>query len=128
MKTVNIVWGKVNKGRKKGRLLGFPTANIKLHRYINDGVYISKVIINTKKYSAITFIGAAKTFGQKKKKVECYILNFNQDIYGKWISVKLLKRIRGNIKFNTEYDLILQMKKDLIITKGYNLKSNNSGK
>ena len=105
-------WGKVRKHNQRGRKLGFPTANINLIKNIPEGIYISKTRLGNLLYPALTFIGSAKTFNEKRFHAETYILDFNQDIYGKWISVELLKKIRGNKKFNSARSLIKQMKKD----------------
>ncbi len=105
-------WGKVRSYNQRGRKLGFPTANINLNKKIPEGIYISKTKIKKKKYQSITFIGSAKTFKENKYQAETYILDFNQDIYEMWISVKLLKKIRNNKKFNSAKELIAQMKKD----------------
>ena len=105
-------WGKVRTHNKRGKTLGFPTANINLTKSIADGIYISKTKIGSTIYLSLTFIGAAKTFGEIRFHSETFILDFNQNIYGKWISVELIKKIRGNKKFNTAEDLIVQMKKD----------------
>jgi len=115
MKANFLVWGKVKMGKRRGQLLGFPTANFPLHKKITDGVYLSEVKIDSKSFPSLTFIGAAKTFGEKTKKVESHLLNFKNDVYGKWITVRLFKKIRSNIKFKSEKELILQMKKDLSI-------------
>jgi riboflavin kinase / FMN adenylyltransferase len=115
MKFKFLVWGKVKKGNSRGMQLGFPTVNVALHKNIEDGVYISKTKFDGKMHSSLTFVGAAKTFGEKIKKVESYVLNFNRNIYDEWITVGLIKKIRGNIKFNSEKELIAQMKKDLLI-------------
>lgn len=115
MKAGHLVWGKVKTGKSRGKSLGFPTANIALHKKIVEGVYLSKVRIDNNNFFALTFVGAAKTFGEKRKLVESYILNFNKDIYGKWITVRLFKKIRGNIKFKSEKELIEQIKKDLAV-------------
>jgi riboflavin kinase/FMN adenylyltransferase len=115
MKNKHLVWGKVIVGNKRGKPLGFPTVNIVLHKNIVEGVYLSEVKINNNKFSSLTFVGAAKTFGERKKWVESYILNFNKNVYGKWITVTLFKKIRGNIKFKSEKELIEQIKKDLIV-------------
>lgn len=114
-----LVWGKVKVGRKKGKLLGFPTVNIALHKNIPEGVYVSKVKIDSFWFDALTFVGAAKTFGEKNKKVESYILNFNQNIYEKWITTCMLKRVRGNIKFNSEKKLVEQIRKDLTVANNF---------
>lgn len=105
-------WGKVRTHSKRGRKLGFPTANINLRKNIPEGVYISKTRMQDKQYSSLTFIGTAKTFGEKKFHAEAYILNFKGNIYDKWISIELLEKIRGNKKFNSAKELITQMKKD----------------
>ena len=96
-----ILWGKVKKGSKRGKFLGFPTANFSLHKKINQGIYISQTKFLGKIYQSVTFIGNAKTFGEKDIKAETYILNFNKNLYEKFITVKLLKKLRGNKKFKS---------------------------
>lgn len=105
-------WGKVRTHNKRGKSLGFPTANVNLHKKIPEGIYISKTKIQKKVYQSLTFIGTAKTFGEKMYHAETYIFDFNQNIYGRWISVELLKKIRDNQKFKSVKNLIKQMKKD----------------
>ena len=105
--------GKVVKGKQRGRKLGFPTANFPLHRRIAQGIYVSQTSINGNMYPSVTFIGNAKTFDEKELKAETFILNFNTNIYGHWISLKLLKKLRGNKKFASKKDLIKQMEKDV---------------
>lgn len=112
-------WGKVRKYNQRGRKLGFPTANINLTKKIPEGIYISKTKVNGKIHGSVTFIGAAKTFNEKKFHAETYILDFNQNIYGKWISIELIKKIRDNKKFNSAQVLIEQMKKDEKETRKY---------
>lgn len=119
MKVKNLIWGKVKTGNKRGKSIGFPTANIALHREIAEGVYLSEVTVSNKNLFSLTFVGAAKTFNEHKKMIESYILDFNKDVYGKWITIRLLKKIRGNIKFKSEKELIGQIKKDLIIAKEF---------
>lgn len=114
-----ILWGKVKKGSKRGRLLGFPTANIALHKKIQQGIYVSKTKTLGKVYPSITFIGNATTFNEKDIKAETYVLDFNKTLYGKFITVKLLKKIRPNLKFKSEKELVKQMAKDLEATKKY---------
>ncbi|MBI3485461.1 hypothetical protein HY025_00790 [Candidatus Daviesbacteria bacterium] len=105
-------WGKIKLGQKRGKALGFPTANINLNKKVDQGIYISLVKLNQKIYPALTFIGENITFGEKIFQAESYILDFNQDIYNSWISVKLLEKIRGNQKFASVSDLIIAMKDD----------------
>jgi riboflavin kinase/FMN adenylyltransferase len=119
MRATQLIWGKVRPGNKRGKTLGFPTANFALHRDIAEGVYLAKVKINNNIFLSLTFVGAAKTFNEREKKAESYILNFNKNIYGQWITVNFLKKIRGNIKFKSEKELIQQMQKDLLIAKEF---------
>lgn len=105
-----IFRGKVKKGFQKGKSLGFPTANIKLKKDIEEGIYISHTTIKKIKYFSLTFIG---------EMAETYILDFNEDLYGKWISVRLLKKIRKNKKFKSEKDLVLQMKLDELVARSF---------
>lgn len=116
---MDVIRGKVRKGKQRGRLLGFPTANINLHKKIPEGIYLSYIIVNGHTYPSLTFIGSAKTFGEKDYQAEAYILNFNQQIYDQWVSIQILKKIRGNIKFDSEKALIQQMQKDKIEAEEY---------
>lgn len=109
---MNKFWGKVKKHNQRGKKLGFPTANVNINKNIPEGIYISKVKLQGLWYKSLTFIGQAKTFGEIRFHAETYILDFKKDIYGKWISVKLLKKIRDNKKFNSAKELIEQMKRD----------------
>lgn len=105
-------WGKVRKHNQRGRKLGFPTANINLSKKIPEGIYISKTRIGKDLFQSLSFIGIAKTFGEKRFCAETYILNFEKDIYGKWISVSLLKKIRDNKRFTSVEELVTRMKTD----------------
>lgn len=104
--------GKVQKGKKRGKGLGFPTANITLNEEIEEGVYISQTVVDGKTYNSLTLIGAAETFGETEKKAESYILSFDQDIYGKEIKIRLIKKIRENMRFSSPDELVSQMQKD----------------
>src|SRR5437762_2281456 len=116
-------WGKVRKHNQRGRTLEFPTANVNLSKDIPEGIYISLAKVDNKQYPALTFIGKAETFNEKKFQSETYILDFDKNIYGKWIFVNLIKKIRQNKKFNSAKELIEQMNKDKEEAKGYFQKS-----
>lgn len=105
-------WGRIRQHNQRGKKLGFPTANVNLAKNIPEGIYISKTKIKNKIYFSLTFIGTAKTFNEKKFLSETYILDFDKNIYGQWISVKLIKKIRDNQKFKSAEELIKQMKQD----------------
>lgn len=107
--------GKVIKGAQRGRLLNFPTANLKpSFKYVTakSGVYFTRVNIDRDFYYALTDIGTNPTFENKKMKIETYIMDFSKDIYGKNISIEFLEYLRPDFKFNSPEELIAQMEKD----------------
>lgn len=112
-------WGKVRKANLRGRKLGFPTANVNLNKDIPEGIYLSRTKVNKIFYPSLTFIGKAKTFNEQKFQAETYILDFNENMYGEWISVFLLKKIRENKKFKSAEELIKQMEKDKHIARNF---------
>lgn len=120
-----LFWGKVIHGKKRGKRLGFPTANLRLRKVVPEGVYVSKTKIDNKWYKSTSFIGAAKTFDAGEIFGETYIFDFNRNIYGKWISVRLLKKIRENKKFASEHELIKNIKKDIQEANEY-IRENNT--
>jgi riboflavin kinase / FMN adenylyltransferase len=113
MKTQHTFSGVVVEGNKRGRLLGYPTANMHIQESLPEGVYASTVRIDDTIYKAATFIGASKTFDDYEYKLESYIFDFNQDIYDKEIVVSLYSFIRGNKKFDSEEALVKQMVEDV---------------
>ncbi len=113
MKSLQTFRGKIVSGKNRGKQLGFPTANVPLHKKIPEGIYASQITIDQTIFNAVTFIGSAKTFDEKDYKSETYIFDFDQDIYDKRVTVKLFKKIRGNKKFDTEKELVKQMEKDV---------------
>ena len=109
--------GIVNHGFKRGRKLGFPTANISIERgYIlpKEGVYLTKTITDDKKeYNSLSFVGKNITFNEEELKIETYILDFSDDLYGKEISIEFMNFIRDNKKFDDPKDLVNQIKIDI---------------
>lgn len=109
-----LIRGIVRHGDKRGRALGYPTANIRLHRAVRDGVYIAITRVAGKEYPSLAFVGAAKTFNQQDRKLEVYLLDATLNLYGKWLSVQLLSYVRGNIRFDSIEGLQKAMKNDEI--------------
>ena len=111
------ITGTVVKGQQRGRLLGFPTANIDPDvldiNQIEAGVFASTIIVNGIQYKAATSVGAVSTFDQTYPTIESYILNFTGDIYGKTIELVLTKKIREMIKFASVDELVVQIKDDV---------------
>ena len=109
--------GTVISGDKRGRLLGYPTANIKLDD--NDkllpglGIYAAEVIIDNQKFASLLSIGKRPTFYDNGEIVpEVYIYDFDKNIYDKKITVNVLDKIRNEEKFSSSEELINQMNKD----------------
>lgn len=119
------ILGTVTKGTKRGRILGFPTANLDLHHEAipPSGVYIVKVKLSNRKYRGILNIGFRPTFGRVKYEAEptteVHIFNFNKSIYGKDMEVVFLKRIRSEERFKDHERLLSRIKKDINIAKKY---------
>lgn len=113
MNPLYIIRGVVQSGEKRGKDLGFPTANIPLTQDIPEGIYAATVTIDANVYQSATFVGSAKTFNKTDQKVESYILDFSEDIYGRQIIVTIYKKIRDNQKFTTVEELKIQMTEDI---------------
>ena len=118
MKMLNrpyIIKGKVVHGKKLGRTIGFPTANLDYSKEIlipSKGVYYTNVEWQGKIYKGITSVGNNPTVNGNKLTIETYILDFNNDLYGHNIKVYFIKKIRDEKKFNSIDDLVIQLKKD----------------
>ncbi|MBP7967458.1 riboflavin kinase [Candidatus Woesebacteria bacterium] len=104
--------GIVQRNLGRGRQLGYPTANIHISPNIPDGLFVGYTKIDDRSLPSLVFIGPNVTFGETDKKAEVFILDFNEDIYGKEIQVEALKKLRDGIKFTTLDALIAQMKQD----------------
>lgn len=111
--------GIVVRGKSRGKQLGFPTANLVIDKFTKPGIYISQTKVRTKEYQSITFIGTVDTFDETDFVGESYILDFDEDIYGEEIVVKIIKKLRDNQKFESEQKLIAQMEKDKIDALNY---------
>lgn len=111
------VLGTVVRGRRVGRELGFPTANINPHHEAipPSGVYAVSARVNGKTYAAILNIGTRPTFNIKKEPtIELYIFNFNRDIYGEDVEIMFKHKIRDEKKFSSAEALKKQIKKDIL--------------
>ncbi|MDA9470078.1 riboflavin biosynthesis protein RibF [Enterococcus sp. 5H] len=115
--------GTVVHGDARGRLLGFPTANIKVKstvRLPRIGVYAVEIQIGDKWYIGMGSIGHNDTFGEGRElTVEVYILDFHQDIYGEQVTVRWNHYLRDQVKFDGAETLIAQLKQDELDTAAY---------
>ena len=112
--------GNIVEGKKLGRELGYPTANLDFSKEIiipKDGIYKTISVLGDKSYNSITSIGNNPTFNEKLKTVETYIIDFNKNIYNQKLKIVFIDFIREQIKFDNEKDLVNQMNKDLKIMK-----------
>ncbi len=109
------VKGTIVHGNKVGHKLGFPTANIDYGQYFlpKMGVYYVRVLIDDIWHHGMANIGNNPTLNYSfEKRLEVYILDFNQDIYGKKVEIAFFHYLRQELKFKNKKELIEQLKKD----------------
>lgn len=115
--------GVVVHGDHRGRILGFPTANLKLANTTKiippNGVYICTVDYQSKRYKSVVNIGIRPTFGKSEKLLEAHLIDFNGNLYQSFIRVNFYKKLREEIRFNTVEELKQQIKQDILAVKGY---------
>lgn len=111
------ITGEVVHGREIGRTLGMPTINLlpeESKLLPPNGVYASRVLMNGKSYDSVTSIGYKPSVGKEAKKgVETYIFDFNGELYGETIEVRLYGFEREEVKFDSIKELSWQMHKDI---------------
>ena len=108
--------GKVVKGDGLGKKINYPTANIFIEETYKiipkDGVYLVETIIKDKLFNGMMNIGHRPTIGTNVKSIEVHLFNFNEDIYGQVISIKMISKIRDEKKFSSIQALKEQLVKD----------------
>ena len=108
--------GEIYKGKGNGRKIEYPTANIKIEEskklIPKIGSYIVKSNINNQVVYGMMNIGNNPTFNASQTTVEVHFFDFEEDLYGKHISVELLKRLRDETKFSSIKQLKEQLRKD----------------
>jgi riboflavin kinase/FMN adenylyltransferase len=98
------IMGQVAHGDKRGRILGFPTANIYLHRAVTpvQGVYAVKTTgIGGQAILGVANVGIRPTVGGTRSLLEVHLFDFNQDIYGKHVCVEFCQKLRGEKRFDS---------------------------
>ena len=114
--------GTVTNGKKLGRTLGFPTANVHIPEnkvFPKDGVYLTVTSFEEKSLYGITNIGTNPTVDEKIRRAENFIFDFGEDIYGKEIKIEFLRFIRGERKFDSVELLAAQVHRDIQEAKSY---------
>lgn len=108
--------GTVLEGKRLGRTIGFPTANLSINEDYKliplNGVYVVKSIIDQQTVFGIMNIGYNPTVGGDHLSVEIHYLDFNSELYGKELSVSILHYLRPEEKFDSIESLKTQLKKD----------------
>lgn len=109
------VSGVVGTGARRGRTIGFPTANLDRVETLlpGNGVYAVRVHTAAGRFAGAAHVGPNVTFGEDARKVEVYLLDFAGDLYGQTLAVDFIVRIRGSEKFATVDALIQQMNRDV---------------
>jgi riboflavin kinase/FMN adenylyltransferase len=117
-----VLAGSVERGDERGRLLGFPTANLRLSDDKKltpaNGVYAVRADIDNgqaaelKKHPGMMNIGLRPTFGKTARTYEVHLLDFAGDLYGATLNVHFIARLRNERKFDSPQALAAQLQQD----------------
>lgn len=109
--------GVVESGDKRGRELGFPTANLAIGPELlipADGIYACRVHFDGVTHLGVSNVGVRPTFGDGNRRlVEVFLLDFDRDIYGRKLRVEFLARLRPEERFESAEALVEQMHRDV---------------
>jgi riboflavin kinase/FMN adenylyltransferase len=108
--------GQVVTGDRRGRVLGFPTANLDVEpeqALPSDGVYVTAAHINHESLPSVTNIGVRPTFGDGKHLVETYLLDYEGQLHQQRLRIDLLDKLRDEEHFDTAEELKAQIRKDV---------------
>lgn len=114
--------GRVAHGEKLGRELGFPTANIHLHRHASavQGIFVVEVFgLDREPIQGVASVGTRPTVNQTKALLEVFLFDFNQEIYGRHLQVSFLKKLRDEAKFDSLELLVEQIQTDVEQAQAY---------
>jgi riboflavin kinase/FMN adenylyltransferase len=108
------VTGRVVPGKKRGRLLGYPTANLDTpNEILPEGVYISETVRGAQVHPSVTSIGTNPTFGPHPLSVETLLLDYRGSLYGASLTVRLLRKIRPPRAFPGAEALAAGIRRDI---------------
>ncbi len=107
--------GVIKEGEKRGRKLGFPTANIDTDWGLlpKRGVYVTWAHLPRKRLRSITNIGFRPTFGENRLLIETHIIDFKDNLYGEPLRIEFLDRLRDEKRFESVDALITQIARDV---------------
>jgi riboflavin kinase/FMN adenylyltransferase len=111
----HFVSGHVTGGHRRGRDLGFPTANISTRTEVLplDGIYATLFQLGERTFLSVSSVGFNPTFGTGPRTIETFVLDFNDDVYGEAVKLSFVKRIRAEAKFTSVDALIAQIRADV---------------
>ena len=107
--------GRVVHGDERGHSIGFPTANIHLHRHSSPvgGVYAVEVFgLDKEPITGVANVGIRPTLGGTESRLEVHLLDFDADIYGRYVHVDFLQKLRPEQRFASLDELVVQIRKD----------------
>lgn len=106
--------GTVVTGDKRGRTLGYPTANLATEAELipPNGVYAVRVVLGEERKSGVASLGIKPTFSGKQYSIEAHIFDFDQDIYGRFLRMEFIERIREEKSFPDAHALVAQIDRD----------------
>ena len=107
--------GRVVGGNRRGRDLGFPTANLSTRAEVMplDGIYATLFQLGERQYLSVSSIGVNPTFGAGPRTVESFIFDFDRDIYGAAVNLSFVRRIRAEQRFDSVDGLVSQIQRDV---------------
>lgn len=108
--------GKVIHGHGRGTGLGFPTVNLDIlpgQSLPPDGVFATLARVDNRTFDSVTNIGCNPTFGQNKRTVESFLLDFRNNLYEHEVKIDFIRKLRGETKFNSPEELVKQIYKDI---------------
>ena len=106
--------GVVIRGDGRGRLMGFPTANIQVEGdvLVDDGVYVTSMRMGDDVCQGMTHVGRRPTFGLDERTVEIHLFDFDREIYGDAVRLYFHARVRGTVAFESADALKAQLERD----------------
>ncbi len=113
--------GEVVAGARRGRCLGFPTANLEVRAERAtpaNGIYATFAILGQERHPAVTNIGTRPSFDNGDRTIETYILDFDEDIYGCDLVVEFVEYLRPEKRFDSIDELIAQIERDVHRARG----------
>lgn len=108
--------GTVITSAKRGRELGFPTANIDVNpqqALPGNGIYATIAHVDGRRFASATNVGTRPTFGDMQRTVEAYLLNYKGDLYGRELKVEFVQKLRDEQRFPTSGELKKQIERDV---------------